>query len=114
MPAKRKRQQRKAAHADSIDNSASMDSINDPDYNQHLPAVKVKKPRKKRSPSSNSNHKRSAERPNHSISKMSVGMHKDPKMRDTLDQNLHFVPTSVKVPVKQTLFYDDKHHSGIT
>ena len=39
---------------------------------------------------------------------------KDPKLRATLDQNLHWKPTSIKVPVKQTNFYDDKHGSGIT
>ena len=42
-------------------------------------------------------------------------MHKlDPKLRPTLDEGLHFVPASIKVPTKQTLFYDDKHHSGLT
>lgn len=72
-------------HVDSIDNSDSMLSMEDPDYNQLLPAVKVKKPRKKRSPSSNSNRNNSIGRETHNRSKMSVSGLKDPKLRDTLD-----------------------------
>lgn len=43
-----------------------------------------------------------------------MGHSKDPKLRATLDEGLHYVPASIKVPTKQTLFYDDKHASGIT
>ena len=30
------------------------------------------------------------------------------KLRETLDQNLHYIAASVKVPLKQTHFYDEK------
>ena len=49
-----------------------------------------------------------------SQSHMSSSGLKGPKLRDTLDQGLHFKEGSIRVPIKQTVFYDDKHHSGIT
>lgn len=112
MPVRGRKKKKASPHIESIDNSDSMISADDPNFNQLLPAVKVKKPRKKkRSPSSNSARGGggSIGHFNHSTSRMSTSGLKDPKLRDTLDQNLHFVPTSVKVPVKQTAFYDDKH-----
>ena len=50
-----------------------------------------------------------------STSKISnAGNFKNTKLRDTLNQSLHFVPTNVKVPIKQTKFYDSAHVSSIT
>ena len=36
------------------------------------------------------------------------------KLRDTLSQSIHFVPTKIEVPKKQTAFYDHHHGSDIT
>lgn len=86
-----------------------------------LPEVKMKK-KKKRSPSAVSQGTSSVMQKNHHMSSsrisnapMKVIDHtKDPKLRATLDQSLHYVPTKIEVPKKQTLFYDDTHASAIT
>ena len=87
-----------------------------------LPAVKVQRKKKKLSPGSNSNKAGDSvmdgQNRNHhpSSSRMSTsGIRRtEPKLRPTLDQSLHYVATSVKVPIKQTNFYDNKHDSHIT
>lgn len=102
-------------HIESVDHhSQSMMSVEDSNkYLEILPAVKVKPKRKKRSPSSQSNQNNSIGHPHgHSASRMSS--HNGPKLRETLDQNLHYIAASVKVPLKQTHFYDEKHDSGVT
>ena len=79
----------------------------------------TKKGKKKQSPSNSGSPGRnsSGREGTHSVSRMSAaggGLHAHSKLKPTLDQGLHFVPTSVKVPAKQTAFYDHHHASHIT
>ena len=77
----------------------------------------TKKKKKKRSPSNSGSPGRnsSGREGNHSVSRMSAaGLHAHSKLKPTLDQGLHFVQASVKVPAKQTAFYDQHHASHIT
>jgi hypothetical protein len=78
--------------------------------------VRTKK-KKKKSPSNSGSPNRdrnsSGRGDNGSISRMSAGLI-DKKLKPTLDQGLHFMPASVKVPAKQTEFYDNVHGSAIT
>ena len=122
---RKQRAHTKPAHANAnysnVDQSDDTLNKSKKDLDYMLPAVKVKPKRKKRSPSSNSPRGSRASPElrngphNQSTSNHGFSGHKnDPKLRDTLNQSLHFIPTSIKVPVKQTHFYDDKHHSAIT
>ena len=88
-------------------NNDSFESIGN--YDQLLPAVKTQpKFNRKRSPSKSNSPNRNQDFDNGSTGRV------EKKLKPTLDQGLHFVHTSVNVPVKQTNFYDNKHGSAIT
>ena len=90
---------------ESVERDDSLKSIEDADYNQILPAVKLRSKKKKqnKSPSDHSPGENSSQaglrNRDHSMSRISA-FGKDPKLRATLDQGLNWKPTSVKVPKK--------------